>query len=309
MNDYHVNLDIFAGPLDLLLFLVRKEEVDIYDIPIARITEQYLKYLEMLQNLDIDLAGDFMVMAATLMQIKSAMLLPKTDAEQMQGEDLSDPRAELIRQLLEYKKFKDAANLLNASADQQNERFCRPPTIIDQLKPDAEPEIDLEQVSVWNLLEAFDAILTATGGTIDISHIKDDTPIDFYQVQILRRLQTQGPLSFERIFEPGTTRILLVGMFLAILELVRDKLIWAEQPDSSNAIYLKALTDETAEQAVQKAIFASAQATEQNTAVTQKQEQAPIPIAELPPKNHAETAPPEYENIPVQKQEPQQPAN
>ena len=99
MSDYRVNLDTFAGPLDLLLYLVRKEEVDIYDIPIAKVTDQYLRYIEMLQNLDVDLAGDFLVMASTLMQIKSAMLLPKTDAEQMAGEDLNDPRAELIRQL------------------------------------------------------------------------------------------------------------------------------------------------------------------------------------------------------------------
>jgi segregation and condensation protein A len=242
------------------------------------------------------------------MQIKSAMLLPKTDTEQMQGEDLSDPRAELIRQLLEYKKFKDAANLLDASADEQSERFSRPATIIDQLKPDAEPEIDLEQVSVWDLLEAFDAILMATGGTVDISRIKDDTPIDFYQVQILRRLQTEGPLSFERIFEPKTSRIVLVGIFLAILELIRDKLVWAEQPDSSNAIYLRALTDEPAEQAVQKALLASTEAAEKNSTEEQKQQQPPVPITELPPKNQPENTSPEYENIPVRQQPPLHPS-
>ena len=118
MADYRVNLEIFAGPLDLLLYLVRKEEVDIYDISIARITDQYIRYIEMLKSLDIDLAGDFLVMAATLMQIKSAMLLPQAEPELMGEDDLSDPRAELIRQLLEYKKFKDAANLLSAAADE-----------------------------------------------------------------------------------------------------------------------------------------------------------------------------------------------
>ncbi len=116
MADYRVDLDVFAGPLDLLLYLVRKEEVDIYDIRIARITDQYIRYIEMLKSLDIDLAGDFLVMAATLMQIKSAMLLPKAEPGQLGDDDLSDPRTELIRQLLEYKKFKDAANLLNAAA-------------------------------------------------------------------------------------------------------------------------------------------------------------------------------------------------
>ncbi|GAI30682.1 unnamed protein product, partial [marine sediment metagenome] len=126
MADYRVNLDIFAGPLDLLLYLVRKEEVDIYDIPIAKITDQYIRYIEMLKSLDIDLAGDFLVMASTLMQIKSAMLLPKAEPDQLQADDFTDPRAELIRQLLEYKKFKDAANLLSTAADEQKLRFPRP---------------------------------------------------------------------------------------------------------------------------------------------------------------------------------------
>ena len=139
MADYRVNLEVFAGPLDLLLYLVRKEEVDIYDIPIARITEQYIKYIEIIRNLDIDLAGDFLVMAATLMEIKSAMLLPRVDPEQPEAEQGSDPRAELVRQLLEYKRFKDAANLLNATADKHRDRFSRPDTLIEQLKPQAEP--------------------------------------------------------------------------------------------------------------------------------------------------------------------------
>lgn len=304
MSDYRVNLDMFAGPLDLLLYLVRKEEVDIYDIPIAKVTDQYLRYIGMLQNLDIDLAGDFLVMASTLMQIKSAMLLPKTDAEQMAGEDLNDPRTELIRQLLEYKKFKDAANLLDAAADQQSEKFSRPDTIIEQMKPNSEPEIDLEQVSIWDLLEAFDLLVAATGGFVNIRNIKDDTPIDFYQVQILRRLQTEGPLSFERIFEPRTTRIVLVGIFLAFLELIRDKLIWAEQPAGSETIFVRSLTDEPAEQAVQKAILASAEVAEQAQAEKQTPAEPPIPIVEITPENNATDTAPEYENIPIQKEIP-----
>jgi len=213
LADYRVNLDIFAGPMDLLLYLVRREEVDIYDIPIAEITEQYVRYIEMLQSLDIDLAGDFLVMAATLLQIKSAMLLPKTEIDAAVGEgDLADPRAELIRQLLEYKKFKDAANMLSAAAEETTKRFARPGTIIEQLKPGDEPEVDIEQLSVWDLLEAFGAIFEATGGaSFDVSHIKDDTPIDLYQIEILHRLQTEGAMSFERIFEGRTRRIVMIG--------------------------------------------------------------------------------------------------
>ncbi len=253
-----MNLEIFAGPMDLLLYLVRKDEVDIYDIPIADITEQYIRYIEMLKSLDVDVAGDFLVMAATLMQIKSAMLLPKAEGDALSEEDFGDPRAELIRQLLEYKRFKDAANLLGEAADIHNERHGRPSTIIEKLKPGAEPEVDIEQVSVWNLLEVFNKIMESTGKYFDISHIADDTPIDLYQIEILHRLQTEGPMTFERIFEGRKGRVALVGLFLAMLELIRDKLVWVEQ-ESEGTIYVKALTDEPAEQAVQKVIMAAAE--------------------------------------------------
>ncbi len=285
MADYRVNLDIFAGPLDLLLYLVRKEEVDIYDIPIAKITDQYLRYIEMLKSLNIDLAGDFLVMAATLMEIKSAMLLPKATPEQLQDEGLTDPRTELIRQLLEYKKFKDAANLLHAAADEHSQRFARPDTIIERLKPDAEPQLDIEQVSVWDLLDAFDAICKATGVSRDISHIKDDTPIDLYQIEILHRLQTEGSMTFERIFESKSNRVVMIGLFLALLELIRERLIWAEQPESSSKIYLRALTEKSAEQVVQEAVVAIAEADSDVSVQIKQRKQPSIPIAELSPKN------------------------
>jgi segregation and condensation protein A len=256
LADYRVNLEIFAGPMDLLLHLVRKEEVDIYDIPIAKITDQYIHYLEMLKQLDIDVAGDFLVMAATLMQIKSAMLLPRAPGEEIGAEELSDPRAELIRQLLEYKRFKDAANLLAAAAEERGERFARPDTIVEQMKGESEPTVDLDQISVWDLLEAFDAIMEATGAKFDISHITDDTPIDLYQIEVLHRLQTEGPMSFERIFENRGSRLALVGLFLAVLELIREQLIWAEQQAAKGAIYLRATTEVPAEEAVRRAIIA-----------------------------------------------------
>jgi segregation and condensation protein A len=275
MADYRVNLEIFAGPMDLLLYLVRKEEVDIYDIPISKITDQYLHYIEMLKGLDIDLAGDFLVLAATLMQIKSAMLLPRAEPDAMEEGDIEDPRAELIRQLLEYKKFKDAANLLSDAAELQKERHARPDSIIEHLKPETEPELDIEQVSIWDLLEAFDSIIKATGGVRDISHIKDDTPIDLYQIQILGRLQDEGPMVFERLFEDKDERIVLIGLFLALLELVREELVWMEQEKDSGTIYLKALTEEPADEAVKKAVIA----------FKEEQEKEPqIPIQEIESK-------------------------
>ncbi|MEN6578713.1 MAG: segregation/condensation protein A [Phycisphaerales bacterium] len=286
MADYRVNLDIFAGPLDLLLYLVRKEEVDIYDIPIAKITDQYLQYVELIKQFDIDLAGDFLVMAATLMEIKSAMLLPREEAQQAGPDSSGDPRAELIRQLLEYKRFKDAANLLDAAAERHQERFCRPTSLIEKLVPNAEPEIDMDQVSIWDLLEAFDSICKATGTSAYTGHIQDDTPIDLYQIEILHRLQTEGPLTFARIFDARPNRLVMVGVFLAMLELIRDKLIWAEQAESSSQIYVRALTNEPAEQAVRRAIMTVG---EEEHAQPQQPEAAhtpPIPIVELPAKSN-----------------------
>lgn len=289
MADYRVNLDIFAGPLDLLLYLVRKEEVDIYDIPLAKITDQYLQYVDIIKQFDIDLAGDFLVMAATLMEIKSAMLLPREEPEQAGQETAGDPRAELIRQLLEYKKFKDAANLLDAAAERHQERFGRPTSLIERLVPDAEPEIDMDQVSIWDLLEAFDTICKATGTSTYTGHICDDTPIDLYQIEVLHRLQTEGPLTFERIFEARPNRLVMVGIFLAVLELIRDKLLWAEQAESSSQIYLRALTDEPAEQAVQRAIMSIGELEDEQPQEPEAAHTPPIPIVELPAKSTAQT--------------------
>ena len=291
MADYRVNLDIFAGPLDLLLYLVRKEEVDIYDIPIAKITDQYIRYVEVLKSFDIDLAGDFLVMAATLMHIKSAMLLPKAEPDQIEAEDLSDPRTELIRQLLEYKKYKDAANLLNDAADRHKERFPRPDSIIESLNPDTEPQIDIDRVSVWDLLEAFASLMEATGGDRAVRHIKDDTPIDLYQVEILHRLQTEGPMSFERIFESKSNRVVMIGLFLALLELVREKLVSAKQSSSSPSIFLRPLTEEPAEEVVQKAILALADPEAAVQPHTEQQKQPPIPIVEIPRKSKTTVSP------------------
>ena len=308
MADYRVSLDIFAGPLDLLLYLVRKEEVDIYDISIAKITDQYIQYIEMLKSLDIDLAGDFLVMAATLMQIKSAMLLPKAEPEQLQADDLGDPRTELIRQLLEYKKYKDAANLLNDAVDKHKERFPRPDSVIESLDPDTEPQIDIDHVSVWDLLDAFASLMQATGADRAIKHIKDDTPIDLYQIEILHRLQTEGPMSFERIFESKPNRFVMIGLFLALLELVREKLIWAKQSSSSPSIHLRPLTDEPAEEVVRKAILALAEPDVAGSPQAEQQKQPPIPIVEISTKSESTVSPlkPQEEMIELTKDHEQQ---
>ena len=323
MSNYRVNLDVFSGPLDLLLYLVRKEEVDIYDIPLASITEEYLRYVDILKSIDIDMAGDFLVLAATLIQVKSAMLLPRVSIEDMDDE-ITDPRTELVRQLLEYKKYKDAANILGEAAQFRKQMYSRPDTVIRKLKPQAEPELDMDQVNIWDLLEAFDAVMKATGSKIDIARIPDDTPIDLYQIEILHRLQSEGPLTFRRIFEHTNNREVIVGLFLAVLELTRNKLIWLEQAESGGDLYLRSLTDEPAEQAVRNVIMASEstepqtsatkeavehpgtaeaeESTEQTAADTEpteeeqsRPEKPPIPIAELPAESKFRQADPASE--------------
>jgi hypothetical protein len=166
------------------------------------------------------------------------------------------------------------------------------------LVPQAEPQIDMDQVSIWDLLEAFDAICKATGTSNYNGHIKDDTPIDLYQVEVLHRLQTEGPLTFERVFDFGSNRIVMVGIFLAMLELIRARLIWAEQNEAQpRQIYLRALTDEPAEQVVQRVILSVGQA-DNETPQGQTDQTAtpppipivelPIPILELPPKREGQ---------------------
>ncbi|MBL7215567.1 MAG: segregation/condensation protein A [Phycisphaerae bacterium] len=290
MSEYRVNLDIFAGPLDLLLYLVRKEEVDIYDIPIAKVTAQYVEYIELLKMFDLELAGDFLVMAATLMEIKSVMLLPVPEAEDSEDGEAHDPRSELVCQLLEYKRFKDAANLLQEAGEERQLRFTRSDTILEKIKPTEEPELDLDQVSIWTLLEAFDGIMKAVGNiNMQYDHIKDDTPIDLYQIELLHRLQTDGPMPLQKIFEDRRNRLVMIGLFLAMLELIRNRLVWAEQPDANGPIYLKPLTSEPAEEAVHNAIYANSDALESTPQDSRQTDplRPPIRIADMPAEDAA----------------------
>ena len=196
MPDYRVNLEIYNGPLDLLLYLIRRDELDIHDIPIARITEQYCQYVATLKEIDPDLAGEFLVMAATLLEIKTRMLLPHPEGAE-EGQEPFDPRTDLVRQLLEYKVFKDAAGDLRVSAAEQALRFARrPPEMVLE-----EPGTDMEDVQLWDLLEAFSRLL-ASVGQLDRQReiIYDDTPIELYADDILDRLAREGNLSFSQVF-------------------------------------------------------------------------------------------------------------
>ena len=228
MNEYRVNLDIYNGPLDLLLYLIRRDELDIYDIPISRVTEQYVKYVELLQQVDPNLAGEFLVTAASLMEIKTRMLLPTPSPEEgaADGSAGLDPRAELVRQLLQYKAFKDAAADLNEAARLRAMKFERHVAV-----PGMEGvEYDLDDVQVWDLLDAFSKLMASIGAQPrEHQVIYDDTPVELHAADIMDRLAREGAMTFSRIFEGRTNRGEIVGLFLALLELVRQKKILAVQ--------------------------------------------------------------------------------
>jgi segregation and condensation protein A len=244
--DYRVELDVYNGPLDLLLYLIKRDELDIYDIPIARITDSYMEYLKVLrglhaeQGMDINVAGDFLVMAATLMEIKSQMLLPAPPPElanNSQDNPLGDPRFELVQKLLEYKKFKDAANSLEQRAQEHHQRFVRIPARL-QGESDEPPPVDLEEVQVWDLLAAFSRLMKEIGGHRPRIHevTDDDTPLDLHAADIEDRLHREKHVTLRQLVEGRKTISEMIGVFLALLELIRQKKILVNQTEINDDV-------------------------------------------------------------------------
>ena len=245
--DYRVELDVYNGPLDLLLYLIRRDELDIYDIPIARITDSYMAYVHKLkdlhreQGLDINVAGEFLVMAATLMEIKSAMLLPKPPPapgeENSAAAELADPRYELVQKLLEYKKFKDSAAMLDRRQREHEQRFPRHPAIAgaDANEP---PPVDLDEVQVWDLLAAFTRLMSEIGTRPRNIHevTYDDTPIELHAADIEDRLRREGKLTLRGLLIGRHGKSEMIGVFLALLELIRQKKIVARQDEDHGDI-------------------------------------------------------------------------
>lgn len=230
--DYKVKLEVFEGPLDLLLYLIKKEEVDIYDIPIERITNQYMEYLALMQMLNLEVAGEFLVMAATLMYIKSRMLLPVeqqvTDADEEEGED---PRWTLIRQLVEYKKFKDAAQQLAQREEETSRMFPR--TVGDDIGIEVEQTVPLAEVSIFDLIHAFNEVLKKTSAREDFREIIEEkfTVSDKIE-EILYTLRDRTELVFRELFEQAGSRAEVVVTFLALLELIRLKRLKVRQTEA-----------------------------------------------------------------------------
>jgi segregation and condensation protein A len=232
--DYRIKLQVFEGPLDLLLFLIRKNELDIYDIPIESVTRQYIDALKAMQQLDLDVAGEFFVMAATLMEIKSRMLLPKGQhaIDPNAEEEEVDPRWELVHQLLQYKKFKEAAaKLAQLSETRQNlmERF------VSSLSDQAErPLKNVDRIELWN---AFNIVLRRLAEKLVVGEIHDEVVTVADQMEwLLARTQTEKSFVFSHLFPNGVTLRRLVATFLAMLELTRLKKLRVRQHEAFSDI-------------------------------------------------------------------------
>jgi segregation and condensation protein A len=232
--DFLVDLDIFRGPLDLLLYLVRKHEVEITEIPIAPITDQFLEYLTVIEQLNVDAVGDFLDMASTLVELKSRMVLPRNEEVE---EPLDDPRRELVERLLEYKRFKDAATILEERGRDWQERYPRLASDLGERGrvPTEEPIRDLE---LWDLVSAFSRILREREAAKPSSIVYDDTPIHVYMARIHTQLLERGQVAFSELFRQHRHKSAAVSIFLAILELVRHHYARVDQNELYGEIWV-----------------------------------------------------------------------
>ena len=231
---YKVKLDSFEGPLDLLVHLIRTNEVNVYDIPIALITDQYLSYIALMQELNLDVAGEFLVMASTLIHIKSRMLLPRPDPTQDDRVE-EDPREALVRRLLEHQKYKAAAELLHERETLRSAQFMRPDArVADAAGDDYEPELE---VDLFSLLAAFKGVLERASRRPPMVLPPEGIPIETRIEQLLARLSETEACGFEDLFADGDgSRSFVIVTFLALLEMIRLKLVRVYQTAGAGAI-------------------------------------------------------------------------
>jgi segregation and condensation protein A len=238
-SDYKVKLEIFEGPLDLLLYLIKRDEIDIYDISIERITGQYLEYIQAFKELNIDIAGEFVVMAANLIYLKSRSLLPVDQQPPEEDSDEDDPRWDLIRQLIEYKKFKEAGAQLQLRELEQERIFAR-----DSAPAwPADGPLRLGEVGIFQLINAFQNVVKRVEARQDVGEILGERfSVSDKIDMILQRLANGAPLHFSDLFGEITSRVEIVVTFLALLELVRLKQVRAIQKNVFEEIEIASAT-------------------------------------------------------------------
>ncbi|MFA5062741.1 MAG: segregation/condensation protein A [Candidatus Omnitrophota bacterium] len=226
--NYKIKLEMFEGPLDLLLYLVKKDHLNIYDIPIAEVTQQYLEYLNLMQMLDLNVAGEFLVMAATLMQIKSKMLLPAEEGVTSE-EEKDDPREELVKRLLEYERFKEIAGQLREKETSQREVFKRPKTEVEK-NQDKNKEVYFE-ASIFDLINAFSQALKDVPKEVFYEVVKDKFTVEEATHNILHLLLVKPQVKLSELFGRAKNKLEIIVMFLAVLELIKVKEITARQSE------------------------------------------------------------------------------
>ena len=225
--NYQIELENFAGPLDLLLFFIRRDEIDIMDIPISHITEEYLSFIEAVQKLNISFAGDFILMAATLMRIKAKMLLPSITEEE--DEDFEDPRTALVQRLLEYKRYKEAANDLSELGNLQSKKFQHSFSSKDKELEVEDPEFYLEDVTIFEIVNIFNKLLDRIPPPLQYDVEKEEIKIKEKLALILSCFVGKNQILFSELFPKLSSRQDLVVTFIAVLELIRDGHIRVEQ--------------------------------------------------------------------------------
>lgn len=230
---YRVSLPVFSGPMDLLLHLVKQQEVDIHEVQISTILASYLAHLDVLESLDLADIGEFAVMASTLMEIKSRELLPRE--EDVDVEEDFDPRDDLIRRLLEYKRFRDLSRRLERLSGRRAQMVPMSLPVPEALKDaDKEPELDVGEIGIWDLTEAFAKLLAETGGEIRVE--VDTRNVRYYTQVLLERLPKGKERPFRELFEPKDGRMAMIGTLIAMLEMMKQGLLRANQPQCADEI-------------------------------------------------------------------------
>lgn len=242
MEEYQVKIDTFEGPLDLLLHLINRLEIDIYDIPVAKITEQYLLYVHTMRVLELDIASEYLVMAATLLSIKSRMLLPKQEEELFEDELLEeeDPREELIEKLIEYRKYKDAAKDLKEREEERQKSFTKPPSDLSEYAKEVKQSEQKLSVTVYDMIGAFQKVLKRKkiNRPMKTTITRQDIPIEARMNEIVHSLKSRGTrINFMDLF-PYEQKEHLVVTFLAVLELMKNQLVLIEQEHNFSDIYI-----------------------------------------------------------------------
>lgn len=235
---YRVNLDNFEGPLDLLLFFIRRDELTVYDIPIAYITDQFLGYIQYLEELDLSIASEFILMASTLMAIKARMMIPRTLEEMMEDPEL-DPRQDLVQRLLEYKRYKEMSDEMNIIDYRIRDRYYRENTALDLVDAPVSEGESLKNISVFDLIAAFRKVMMEVRSEPVHMVEREETSIEEMGQYVVDWIRVHGRTSFVDIVSRMTSRVRIVTTFLAVLELIREQVVLLYEDERADQFFVE----------------------------------------------------------------------